>query len=203
MTHSFLMVSPIHYKTEDTTIAAQQWSNLRNILIGLGANIIISENVKADAFLSDQSAWDLNKNIIWVGVKSSNDLKFKQTVSLLYSESDFIVRPLELIDDSFQTLNKCFCLLDNGHAIWYPEAFSEHSKYTIELWYKDRLIEISEKDALDGVFDLISINSDIISPRISSKLLSRLQSKGYDVHEINLDIFLPDNRCKSLALRVY
>ena len=146
---------------------------------------------------------DQKLNILWYGIGFRSSWPFKSVLDTYFENTDIIVRPLELIDSRFCFLDKCFCPLDTGELLWYPAAFSEHSKYIIESWYGDRAITVSEADACHFACNSISVGKNIIAPSISQDLEKYLVERGYTVNQVDMSEFIfSGGACKSLSLEV-
>ena len=140
---------------------------------------------------------------LWMGYgfRTSGDFKFE--LDKIFEQTDVIVRPLGLVDPRFYHLDTCFCPLDTGELIWYPPAFDQHSQDVINLWYKNKMIVVSEEDALKFACNAISVNDNIIFPRISTNLLNELNVRGYNPIEVDMSEFLlSGGACKCLTLEV-
>lgn len=141
---------------------------------------------------------------LWVGYGLRTSLKFKTKLDAYFEEDNFMVRPLELVDPRFYHLDTCFCPLDTGEVIWYPSAFSEHSRYIIELWYQGRLIEVDDADAAAFACNAVSIGSNIILPKVSDKLVYNLDQIGYNVIQVDMSQYLRSGgACKCLTLELF
>ena len=144
-----------------------------------------------------------NRSILWMGfgVRSGGDYKF--VLDRLLEDTDVIVRPLQLVDPRFYHLDTCFCPLDTGELLWYPPAFSEHAQAVIELWYKDKMIKVSEADALRFACNAVSICGTIILPEVSYSLYSKLEERGYTISMVDMSQFLRSGgACKCLTLEL-
>ena len=66
--------------------------------------------------------------------------------------------PLDLVDPSFYHLDTCFCPLSGGHLLYYPAAFAEKSRATIEgLVLEGRRITVEEADAKEFCCNAVEI----------------------------------------------
>jgi N-dimethylarginine dimethylaminohydrolase len=141
-------------------------------------------------------------NILWFGFGFRSNLTRKVALDDFFETTDIIVRPLELIDPRWYHLDTCFCPLETGELLWYPPAFSEHSRYTIETWYGSNAIAVSEADALALACNAISIGNHLIVPEISDELDGHLMGRGYLVEQLDMSEFLKSGgACKSLILQ--
>lgn len=141
--------------------------------------------------------WD--KTILWYGIGDSS-FEFKKDLDIFFEDHDVTVRGLELIDPEFKRLSKCFCLLNDGWLLWYPEAFSEHSRSIIETWYDGHNIQVTREDALNYACDSIVQSSIIIMPHASPDLIDELNLSGFTVTIVDTLEF--GVGCKSLALKI-
>lgn len=247
----------------DITKAVQQWSNLRNALIGASVDVIVMPqpptycpdavftanagliyqnkflpsrfryeerqaeetyfidwylkhcfNILSDVEIEEprefnsfegagDALFDKSKGILWYGFGFRSSLTYKSTLDREFDETDMIVRPLGLVDPRWYHLDTCFCPLDNGGCLWYPGAFDEHAQYTIETWYGDSAIAVSEEDALGFACNAVSVGSTVITPTISEDLLYTLNERGYAVVQVEMSEFLKSGgACKCLTLEV-
>ena len=240
----------------------QQWSELRNILCDLGADVIVlpqspdycpdavftanagliyydkfllsrfrheeraaeepffsnwfkqkhflvSENDRAESrsTLSFEGAGDalfnLDRSILWYGVGFRSSFSFKSVLDAFFDDTSVIVRPLELVNPNFYHLDTCFCPLDTGELLWYPDAFSPYSRMVIESWYEGKSIEVNKEDAFMFACNSVSIGNSIVMPTVTPFLRQKLTSRGYSVFETDMSQFLRSGgACKCLTLEV-
>ena len=85
---------------------------------------------------------------------------------------------LKLTDQRFYHLDTCFCPLEGGHVLYYPEAFDAASRAAIErLVPAARRIAVGEEDALAFACNAVVIgNDDIVNPHA---LAVRARTNGY------------------------
>lgn len=129
---------------------------------------------------------------LWMGFGFRTSLSFKPFLEddLERAGCDSTVRPLQLIDPRFYHLDTCFCPLDTGELLWYPDAFDMHSRYVIELWYKDKAIAVHEADAIKFACNSISVGEKLITPIITPYLAHVLKTRGYDVYQVDMSQYL-------------
>ena len=141
---------------------------------------------------------------LWFGFGFRSSLPYKFKLDLLFEQyEDIIVRPLRLIDPRFYHLDTCFCPLDTGELLWYPDAFDDHAKMVIESWYTDRLISVDESDAVRFACNAVSIDDVLIMPTVSVSLSTSLRSRGYTVVQVDMSQYLQSGgACKCLTIEV-
>jgi N-dimethylarginine dimethylaminohydrolase len=274
MTKQIIMTSPTSFGVQyeinlwmkdntgrvDQVKAVQQWSELRNTLTSIGADVLVipqppencpdavftanagliyKDNFIPSRFHHDERAveepffinwmmnyfkvefqhfhgtreqisfegagdalFDLNQNL-WMGFGFRTTLNYKYMLDLFFENTDVIVRPLQLVDSRFYHLDTCFCTLDTGEVLWFPNAFSGHSQYVIEEMFKEKLITVSEEDAVRFACNAVSVDEHIVLPEISSHLREHLISRGYQVYELNMSEFMKSGgACKCLTLQI-
>lgn len=237
----------------------RQWSELRNVLVYLGADVIVLPQtpdycpdavftanaglVYGDAFIPSKfrheeraveepffekwyrergyivhetpsaprerhsfegggdALFNVDRSILWYGFGFRSSFSYKATLDAFFDDTSVIVRPLELVDESFYHLDTCFCPLDTGELLWYPPAFSEYSQTVISSWYEGRSIEVKINDARKFACNAVSIGNNIVVPQITPYLKQQLTSRGYSVHEVDMSEFLMSGgACKCLTL---
>lgn len=172
-----------------------------------GFKVIRDETDRSRNYLSFEGAGDalLDKknSILWYGINSRSSLTFKPVLDEFFDDTSIIVRPLELIDPRFYHLDTCFCPLDTGEILWFPEAFSDYSRGVVESWYKDKQIAVTETDAVKFACNAVSVGSTIVLPSITPFLKQTLKSRGYTAKTVEMDAFLKSGgACKCLTLEI-
>ena len=149
--------------------------------------------------------FDRRLNVLWLGFGFRTQLGAKPWIERhidACAGHEVVLRPLELVDPRFYHLDTCFCPLDTGQLLWYPEAFSDHSRYVIDLWYGERGIPICEEDALNFACNAVSVGKKVILPKISrytEQLLS--ERDGLEVLQVDMSQYLRSGgACKCLTL---
>jgi N-dimethylarginine dimethylaminohydrolase len=143
------------------------------------------------------------RTILWYGFGFRSSFMFKPFLDEYFDSTDVIVRPLELVNDSFYHLDTCFCPLDTGELLWYPGAFSEYSQMVIESWYADKNIKVSEEDAKRFACNAVSVGTAIVTSKITPFLKQKLTSRGYYVIECDMSEFMKSGGgCKCLTLEM-
>lgn len=147
--------------------------------------------------------FNVDRSILWMGFGFRSTLSYKRFIEVAlekYGEK-IIVRPLELVNPNFYHLDTCFCPLDSGELLWYPDAFSEHSRYVIESWYAGKSITVETVDAMKFACNAVSVGKTIVLPEITPSLAFQLEDRGYNVVQVNMDQFLRSGgACKCLTL---
>lgn len=111
---------------------------------------------------------------------------------------------LRLVDPRFYHLDTCFCPLSNGDVMYFPAAFDAESRNRIEERFtKAKRICVPEADALRFACNAVNVGRTILLNRISDVLCAELQSRGYQVIQVELTEFLKaGGAAKCLVLRL-
>ncbi len=117
---------------------------------------------------------------------------------------DVDVKSLRLVDPRFYHLDTCFCPLSNGDVMYFPGAFDAGSLGKIELRYKqEQRIVVAEPDAVRFACNAVNVGKMVIVNQISEELHGELNSRGFEVVELELDEFLKaGGAAKCLVLKL-
>ena len=138
---------------------------------------------------------------LWVGHGPRTDENSLRQLTDLWTIE---VVPLRLVDPRFYHLDTCFCPLSHGEVLYYPAAFDFESRKRIEDRYPEaKRVSVSDLDALSFACNAVNVGRTILLNRISRDLLADLQSRDYQVIEIELTEFLKaGGAAKCLVLRL-
>lgn len=100
------------------------------------------------------------------------------------------VLQVQLVDSRFYHLDTCFCPLDNGDILYFPDAFSSQSQKELIEKFSSQLIKINEADAINFACNSINIDRFIILNKSSAKLIKTLLDRNFIVIETPLNEFL-------------
>lgn len=144
---------------------------------------------------------DRKRLFMGYGFRTHGDAKFG--LDWFFEDEDVYVIPLRLVDPRWYHLDTAFCPLDTGEVLWYPGAFDDYSQSIVEAWYKDKMIAVSEEDALRFACNAVSIGNTIVMPHQSDELYFKLTDRGYRVVSVDMSQFLRSGgACKCLTLEV-
>jgi len=109
----------------------------------------------------------------------------------------------ELINPDFYHLDTCFCPLDNGYIIYYPEAFSKKTLNEFNKKFENKLIPLSKEDAMLFGCNAVSVDNNLVLNKASKELKTKLQNIGVKVLESSLDQYiLSGGSAKCLTLEL-
>jgi lysine-ketoglutarate reductase/saccharopine dehydrogenase-like protein (TIGR00300 family) len=148
-----------------------------------------------DALLDRQGA------ILWAGYGFRSEL---DSHPLLAKWLDIEVVSLRLIDPRFYHLDTCFCPLEGGWLLYYPQAFDAYSNRLIEQRIPpEKRLVVSEADAVCFACNAVNLGKRIVVNQVSPELGERLATAGFNVRETPLNEFLKSGGgAKCLTLRL-
>lgn len=148
-----------------------------------------------DALLDREGRW------LWAGYGFRSEL---DSHPFLAKWLDIEVVSLRLMDERFYHLDTCFCPLNGGYLLYYPQAFDAYSNRLIEMRVpEEKRIAIDEADAVNFACNAVNIDSVVVMNKVSDRLKGLLTAAGFEVIETPLTEFLKaGGAAKCLTLRV-
>lgn len=139
--------------------------------------------------------------LLWMGYGHRSE---KACASLLSQALDMDVQALKLVSGRFYHLDTCFCPLEGGYLMYYPDAFDALSQAQIAaLVPEEYRIPVSKADAFDFACNAVNCSRDIFLNRASVPLINDLQSRGFMVHQTPLTEFMKaGGSAKCLTLKL-
>ncbi len=108
------------------------------------------------------------KALLWFGHGYRSDAA---ALPYLREWMDVEVQDLRLYDPRFYHLDTCFCPLEGGYLLYYPDAFGGHANAAIEARIPaERRLAVSEEDALCFACNAVNIRNKIILNHASGDL---------------------------------
>ncbi len=132
--------------------------------------------------------WDDGRQLFWAGYGQRT-----QRASLAITEAFFAVPlvPLELVSPRFYHLDTCFLSLSGGEVLYYPPAFSDEGRASIEaVAGRDNVILAHDEDAAGFCVNAVNIGRHIVMARPPQRLRDELTERGYTVTSVDLDPFI-------------
>ena len=123
---------------------------------------------------------------------------------VLAERLDMDVVVLKLVDQRFYHLDTCFCPLEGGFVMYYPPAFDDVSRASIESRIPaDKRIAVDEADALEFACNAVNVDGTVIVNRASPAFVKALARKGFEVVQTPLSEFMKaGGSAKCLTLRL-
>ncbi len=140
-------------------------------------------------------------NLLWAGHGFRTD---RSAHAILKKDFRIEVVSLRLVDPRFYHLDTCFCPLEDGGALYYPQAFdSESLKLIEEHTAPEKRITVSDEDASHFACNSVLLDRNIIMNYASAKLESQLNKAGYSVYICPVTEFMKAggaNKCLTFNL---
>jgi len=148
-----------------------------------------------DALLDRQGA------CLWAGYGFRSEL---DSHPYLARWLDIEVLSLRLIDPRFYHLDTCFCTLEGGWLLYYPQAFDAYSNRLIEQRVPlEKRIAVDEADAVRFACNAVNVDRNLIVNQTSAELRERLAAAGFQTIETPLNEFIKSGgAAKCLTLRL-
>lgn len=117
---------------------------------------------------------------------------------------DVEVQPLSLLQTRYYHLDTCFCPLEGGFLLYYPDAFDNASVAAIEsLVPADFRLAVPDDDAVHFACNAINIGRTVILNKMSDSSKQWLAERSFQVVETPTSEFLKaggSTKCLSLRL---
>ncbi len=135
---------------------------------------------------------------LWVATGFRSDaLALREITRLLNVET----LGLKLVDPHWYHLDTAFCPLGNGLIMAWRHAFDTASQQLLEHVLGDKLLWVSETDALNFACNAVNIEDKVIMHKASDELKQLLAKHGLEVIECNVSEFMKaGGACKCLTL---
>ncbi len=112
------------------------------------------------------------------------------------------VIPLELVNDYYYHLDTCFCPLQPGVAIYFPDAFDDYAQKALSE-HVEELIPVQESEAERFACNAVVVGRAVVTNTGCPMLHQELTARGYQPHETPLDEFVKaGGSAKCLTLRL-
>jgi lysine-ketoglutarate reductase/saccharopine dehydrogenase-like protein (TIGR00300 family) len=132
--------------------------------------------------------FDRELDILWAGYGFRTELAAHSYLNEMVPSE---VVSLRLVDPRFYHLDTCFCPLNGGYLLYYPNAFDEYSNRLIKLKIpQEKLIPISEEDSNHFSCNSVNIGKNIILNNASLELSNKLEELGFTLIKTELTEFL-------------
>jgi N-dimethylarginine dimethylaminohydrolase len=139
--------------------------------------------------------------LLWMGHGHRTDL---QCAQLLEDRLGIEVHALQLVNPRFYHLDTCFCPLEGGYLMYYPDAFDAASQAQIAARVPaEYRIPVSAPDAADFACNAVNAGRHVFLNHASPALTRELQARGFIVHQTPLSEFMKaGGAAKCLTLKL-
>ncbi|EEF63261.1 TIGR00300 family protein [Pedosphaera parvula] len=144
---------------------------------------------------------DRRGEVLWAGYGFRTELDAHPWIARWLNVE---VLSLRLIDPRFYHLDTCFCPLERGYLLYYPQALDAYSNRLIEQRVpEEKRIVVSEADAARFACNAVNIEDKVILSQVGAELRARLEAGGFQVIETPLGEFIKSGgAAKCLTLRI-
>ncbi len=145
--------------------------------------------------------FDRRQALLWIGWGHRSDAA---GAPLLAAMLDIEVQPLKLVNPRFYHLDTCFCPLEGGYLLYYPDAFDAKSRHRIAARVPAAYrIAVGAADAQAFACNAVNVGQHVFLNQASARLRKTLETKGYCVHQVPLSEFMKaGGAAKCLTLRL-
>jgi len=132
--------------------------------------------------------WDDGRQLFWAGY-GQRTVQASLKITEAFFEQPLVA--LELVSPRFYHLDTCFLSLSGGEVLYYPPAFSNAGRATIEATAgRTNVIAAQDDDAAGFCVNAVNIGREIIMARPPARLADELTERGYTVTAVDLDPFI-------------
>ncbi|MBI3465528.1 MAG: amidinotransferase [Planctomycetes bacterium] len=136
---------------------------------------------------------------LFAGYRIRSDARSHQWVA---SRIGCRVIPVELVDPRFYHLDTCFCPLEPGVAMYYPDAFDDYGRRALAA-HIPSLIPIQPDEALRFAANAVVIGKTVVLNTGCPQLERALIAHGYECRSTDLGEYLKaGGSAKCLTLRL-
>lgn len=140
------------------------------------------------------------KGELWLGSGPRSDVGAETEIA---SVLHLNIHPVELVDPRWYHLDTAFCPLSDGYVLAYQKAFSPASLNTIKSKLGNKVIWVSDDDALKFVCNAVCLDHEVILYRASAELKETLKRYNFRVVEIDVSEFMKSGgSCKCMTLEI-
>lgn len=147
--------------------------------------------------------WDGSRELFWAGHGQRSRREAYGYVERFFSRK---VVQLELVDARYYHVDTCLAVLNSGHIVYYPPAFSADGieRLRAEVGGDQWLIAAGEEDASRLGVNLVNIGTKVVMAVCSPMLEQNLNRAGFQVIRSPLPAFgLSGGAAACLTLRLH
>lgn len=111
---------------------------------------------------------------------------------------------LELSNQNFYHLDTCFCPLENGYLIYYPDAFDKYANKVIENNVsEEKRIIVNDEEASYFTCNAVNINKNVVTNVTTKRFSDLLTQKGFNHIQTDLSEYMKaGGAAKCLTLKI-
>lgn len=114
------------------------------------------------------------------------------------------VLSLELSNKSFYHLDTCFCPLEGGYLIYYPDAFDKYANQVIEEHVEpEKRIIVNEEEASYFTCNAVNVGKNVVTNLTTPRFTKLLEEKGFVHYQTDLSEYMKaGGAAKCLTLKI-
>ncbi len=111
---------------------------------------------------------------------------------------------LELVNKSFYHIDTCFCPLDRGYLIYYPEAFDSYGNMVIERYVEpEKRIIVNKEEASYFTCNAVNVGKNVVTNLTTKRFSNLLKEKGFNHIQVDMSEFMKaGGASKCLTLKI-
>lgn len=144
---------------------------------------------------------DRGSDLLWFGNGHRSDVACGPLIAEMLNIE---VQSLKLADPRFYHLDTCFCPLQGGYLLYYPDAFDAAAQARIAARVPaQKRFAVSQEDALNFACNAVNSGTHVFLNQASLSLCAQLERWGFSVHQIALTEFMKaGGAAKCLTLKM-
>ncbi|MFA6988862.1 MAG: hypothetical protein WC197_02230 [Candidatus Gastranaerophilaceae bacterium] len=111
---------------------------------------------------------------------------------------------LELVNPNFYHLDTCFCPIEDGYLIYYPDAFDTYANQVIEQNVpEEKRIIVNEEEARAFTCNAVNVGKSVITNLTTKRFEKLLNEKGFNLYQTDLSEYMKaGGAAKCLTLKL-
>lgn len=147
------------------------------------------------------SLFDRAAGALWAGHGIRSDIRAHDYLAKWF---DVEVLPLKLETEHYYHIDTCFCPLNRGYLLYFPQAFDKATNDLIESRFAaDKCIAVTSDEAATFACNAVNVKDTVILNSASPRLRTQLEQAGFTVVENPVGEFLKSGgstKCLTLKL---
>ncbi len=140
-------------------------------------------------------------NILFSGYVPRTDITAHTWISELLKIE---VISLELVNKNFYHVDTCFCPLEDGYLIYYPNAFDKYGNQVIERYVpEEKRIIVNEEEASYFTCNAVNVGKNVVTNLTTKRFSKLLKEKRFNHIQTDMSEYMKaGGACKCLTLKI-
>ncbi len=141
------------------------------------------------------------EGILYSGYVPRTDIAAHTYIAELLNIS---VISMELVNKSFYHLDTCFCPLNDGYLIYYPDAFDAYANQVIESNVpEEKRIVVNAEEASYFTCNAVNVGKAVVTNLTTPRFTALLKEKGFEHFQTDLSEYMKSGgAAKCLTLKI-